>query len=272
MVHSVRRLFFPTVLAAALIPAFFLASCVTVYDAPAPPEIALDPEAEPDYDQSFRGIYKGVLTTRSNSGMFKLEIKNSDDKTILLNGTYRGAPFALEGTEEYFPGEDEYRYSFEGTSADDEYSITFHTEISLNGEIDRANTSFSADDESVHVNIMKEKADELIWVYEGNYTGNSAGTWNYIVREEMISGYYAGDGQDKFQGRFDSTSGVLWVWGDNGNMLARGVIEDDGSTNGVWTYDEGATYSESTPPSVYPSMEVKQEEDGTNSWSGKRTL
>jgi len=268
MVRSVHRIFFLPVFVLALL----LSSCATFEDTPAPPEIALNPEAEPDHDRSFRGMYKGVLTTRSSSGMFKLDIKNSEDETILLNGSYRGAPFALEGTEEYLTDEDEYRYSFQGTSAGDEYSIAFTTEISLQGEIDRANTSFTADGESVHVNMMKEKADELIRVYEGRYTGDSDGTWNYIVREKVISGYYAGDGEDDFQGRLDSDTGALWVWGENGHMLARGVIENDGSTHGVWTYTEGASYSENTPQSAYPPPDSSQDEDSTNRWSGERTL
>lgn len=232
-----------------------------------PPQIAVRPEAEPSHDDSYKGIYKGVLTTADSSGMFKLNIKNSSPEEIRLRGMYKGEPFSLQGEERYDPEEEEYTYTFEGTSSDEKVTIAFTTSLSVSGEIDKRNTTFEADGQPVNVNIMKESSDVIVRVYEGTYSGDSSGTWNYILKNERISGYYAGDGEGRFSGKFDADTEKLRVWGSKGNMLARGVIRDSGATSGAWKYRTGSNYSESTSLDTYPAVE-----SSSNRWQGRRTL
>ncbi len=249
--------------------------------------LSFEPEAESEHNDSYRGVYKGVLTTTDSSGMFDLSIKNRDDETILLSGTYNGTPFSLSGNETYEEEEEEYRYEFSGISDGEEYSISFSTEIGLSGTVDKGNTTFRADGNEVHVNMFKETSDRLVRVYEGTYSGGSSGKWNYILRGTEISGYYAGDGEGEFSGKLvpagesgvgfngeddaENLSGTIFVWGENGDMLARGRVNEtknnsgDEETFGLWLYDENGNYSESTPESRYP-LETK------NRWKGERTL
>jgi hypothetical protein len=271
-VHRISAL--STVAAAAILTVF--AGCAAVQQgagagsdgaAEGPPRVALEPEAEARFDDSYRGIYKGVLTSADGSGMFELNIENSGPSDIILRGSYNGEAFSLQGEERYDPQDEEYSYSFDGTSAGEEISISFRTSVSVSGEIDRRNTSFTAGGEAAHVNIMKESSDSMVKVFEGRYRGESTGTWNYILKDGEVSGYYAGDGEGEFEGRREEQKGRLLVWGVDGNLIARGSIAEDGETEGLWRYVEGGGFSAGTPTDDYPSA------DGTeNSWSGERSL
>jgi hypothetical protein len=293
--------------------AFVLVGCETFQNPAAgeePPRIDLEPAvapaADPDHDDSYRGIYKGVLTTPDGSGMFELDIRNDDPEQIVLQGTYKGETFSLRGEEQFDPAENEYTYTFEGetegaaaaeeggdtgaagesgaagaadetgaaAASDEAAPITFMTAISIVGEIDRRNTAFRFDGEPVNVNVMKESSDALVRVYEGRYSGVSEGTWNFIRKGTDISGYYAGDGEGRFLGVFDSDAGRVRVWGERGNLIARGVVEEDGTALGAWRYDAGSAYSSETAAAAYPELSggPAETETGGNTWRGERTL
>ena len=248
-----------------------------------PPRVDLEPatrpEAEPEHDNSHTGVYKGVLTTAEGSGMFELDIRNADPEEIVLQGTYRGETFSLQGEEQFDPAENEYTYTFEGETAEavaagEGAAIAFTTSISITGEIDGRNTTFRVDGEPVNVNVMKESSDALVRVYEGRYAGESEGIWNFIRKRADISGYYAGDGEGRFVGVFDSDAGRVRVWGERGNLIARGVVEEDETAWGAWRYGSGSAYSSETAPAAYPELAggPAETEAAGNAWRGERTL
>jgi hypothetical protein len=249
------------------------------------PEVRLDPEAAPEHDGSYRGIYKGVLTTADDSGMFRLDVRNDDPDSIRLRGVFRGTPFSLEGTETHVPQENQYRYRFAGTlgeqegQGDQDVSLSFRTRISVAGKIDRRNTSFRVRGKPVHVNIVKESSAELARVYEGTYSGSAGGNWNFVLKGERVSGYYTGgeSQQGEFEGVLDGDTGQLRVWGESGALLARGSVtmaeaqeeaaERQTNAEGTWLYREASEYSSRTPLEQYPAPG-----ETDNRWQGDRTL
>jgi hypothetical protein len=242
-------------------------------------EPAAEPEAAPEHDDGVEGLYKGVLTAADGSGAFRLDIRNSAPDDIELRGVYNGRGFSLSGRERFDPADETYTYTFDGQAgggsdaagaeaAGEPVRIEFETSISITGEIDSGNTTFRADGDPVNVNMMKESSDTLVRVYEGRYSGDSAGTWNFVRKGRSISGYYAGDGEGRFSGMLEPGDGGLRVWGVHGHLIARGTVDDDGRARGAWRFDKGAAYGETTAAAEYPDPGA----EGANTWAGSRTL
>jgi hypothetical protein len=149
------------------------------------------PNAAAVHDDGNTGVYKGVLTSAEDSGRFILDIENRTDGTILMNGSLNDKDFSLAGTERPVAGG--FAYDFSGATEDGGVQISFTTEISLTGELDRNGTSFDADGREIMVSMFKETSTELVRIFEGIYAGGSRGTWNFALKGGLITGRYAGD-------------------------------------------------------------------------------
>ena len=226
------------------------------------------PPPIPGFDGSHRGVYKGVLTDVDDSGVFRLSVENDSGETVQLSGRYKGKRFRLEGSTEYLPEREAYRYRFTGTAGGGEVRIEFRTSISRTGVINRSNTEFRVDGEPVHLNVMKERSEQEVRVYEGQYSGSASGNWNFLLRGEEIAGYYAGDETGEFEGRYESGNQTLYVWELDGDMLARGTLEEGTSrARGAWRFTAGADYSSESSEELYP-----RREGTSNRWQGRRAL
>jgi hypothetical protein len=196
-----------------------------------------------------------------------MDVESREEGRVLLTGSYEGARFELRGRERYLEEAQQYRYRFSGTSDSGEFRISFRTAVSTGGLVDRGNTSFRIDGKPIHLNIMKERSDAPVRVYEGSYSGSAAGNWNFLLRGRELSGYYAGEATGEFAGRYEAEEGLLFIWGTDANMLARGELEGEERAGGVWIFDPDGGYTEETPEEHYPSPAASD-----NRWEGSRSM
>jgi len=211
-------------------------------DDPAPSvTLPSTPEALAEHDTKSGGIYKATFATSSQSGHLKIVLQGGKKE---IQVTFGGSSRTLTttGLDSWTSGQDIIGVAF--ASGDWTMTIT----IVADGSSFDVNSINLGGVTSVNGALSKETSTALIKVYEGTYSGDDSGKWNFILQNGLINGLYAGgSGSDNFSG---SVSGTTIAIATGGTVTASGTMSADGNTtSGNWT---GSSTS------------------GT--WSGSRTL
>ncbi|MCG8570504.1 MAG: hypothetical protein MJB14_10225 [Spirochaetes bacterium] len=223
-------------------------------------EIATEPEADAEDDNSYQGIYKGVLSKWGFSGTYKVKIGNtSHGEKIEYIMITSGKKYTLKGTEiAKSKAYSRYIYTFESSIQNMDFE--FHLAVEYDGTI--YTTECYLDAERIPAVTFKETSTELVMCFEGSADDNNDSTleaaWNMIIKGSEVWGTWAWNkerGLGLVSGIYDSSKQVFDIdsaYNVYGNLLANisdtGVLKDH-SFSGDWI----------TPAS-------------NGSWQGKRSL
>jgi hypothetical protein len=202
------------------------------------------PEANAAYDNTGRGIYKGVLI--GSSGTIKFDIaNNSTDITAVLE--IDGESVTLTSTGTYDPATG-FTGAFTGTMDGGAVSIQFTV---TNGGTFQIFSVTIPGHSNVIFRIFKEKSTQLVEAFEGTYKGADSGTFNMVILRDGAGGDWgvitrSEDADYVFIGQIDDDQ----LLGGGGDIIIVGEINGD-NIKGVW---ENAVNG------------------ATGTWTGKRTL
>lgn len=194
------------------------------------------PEAKPEYDQSSKGIYKGILI--GSSGTIKFNVANNntditatltiDETTILLTSSITwedGQPYVAP-----FIGD------FNGQTA----TVNFYVEA------DGDNAQILSSNIPGHPNavfvLVKETSNALIEGYEGTYTKSNSvsGTFNVLVSKTLgkWGGIAREDGSSEVDDIHGSISQSGVIYDDNGRQI--GTLSGE-TISGSFSESNGTT-------------------------------
>jgi hypothetical protein len=210
------------------------------------------PEAKSDHDNTGRGIYKGAVL--GSSGSIKFDIENTD-ATISAILTIDNVEYTLTTNDSYDNGAG-FAGDFVGTMSSPG-DISLSLSVSSTGFAAIEGTVTIPGHSDVQIELMKEKSDALVAIYEGTFSGTMQGLWNIALRVDV-------EGNGNWQGLMrplingNPADAVHFVGsivvteltgGGNGFEVTGNIIKDN--IHGGW-------------------VETGQDEGGT--WAGKRTL
>lgn len=216
----------------------WIASACSSNSVPAPTSsLTTNPEADLAENDKSGGIYKGTIV--GSSGVFVVRLqKGVKEIAITLDGVtkklvptglttwttgdpIKNAVFALDGWEAVFS------VGATGLLPQLTVNIPGHT--------------------NAQVVVLKELSTSIIRVYEGTYTGTSAGTWNFVIQGPALIGVSRstdGSTVQSFEGLVDGTT-VTFT-----SISGTGSLSGD-NASGTWA---------TTSPTA------------SGSWTGKRIL
>ena len=182
--------------------------------------LASTPEAKPMFDNSYKGIYKGIVIGNI-SGTLHVNILN--DETIWAKFlTEEQVTYKLEGYP-YFEGEGrnsepnlkKYRFADEHLSFEVKLDETGTTILTSNFSYFLDNTS--------KICLIKEKSTSLIKCYTGNY----------VSEEESGTVNFTSDGHSKVKGLLKSAnaSEVVAIAGEINIVFTDGEISKTANSN-----------------------------------------
>jgi hypothetical protein len=202
------------------------------------------PTPSATYDNSYNGVYKGVLT--GSTGHFRISIRNDDQNKITLDVTFDNVTISIDGTESMNGPNYVYTFSQNG------YVMTF--EVTSSGDV--VSGSFTAPNHTGTIAVSVDKATsttdvscwEGTWLADGhddhgtlnmilvgsNFIGSSIdskgtdqGTYTGSVSGSTISGYRIG-AQTTCQGTINgSTASGTWTdsyWNMSGTWSGRRTL------------------------------------------------
>ncbi|HEU5289723.1 MAG TPA: hypothetical protein VFU05_03710 [Cyclobacteriaceae bacterium] len=204
-----------------------------------------NPEANPAYDNTGQGIYKGVLI--GSSGNIKVNMAN-DGTTISAVIVIDGASVTLTGNGTYSTSSG-FQGSFTGSFNGGTIIIPFS--VSNIGVVSVGSPTIPGHS-NVIFSVLKERSTQLVEAYEGTFRGADSGTFNMLIlRDNQGNGvWYAiarSDADFYLQGDIMSND----LTGGGGELLVTGEIGGD-NVSGAWQNTSVEAVS------------------GT--WKGKRTL
>lgn len=210
-------------------------------DDPAP-ALPSAPEALAEHDAKSGGLYRGVIATANNSGSFTINLQNGKKEvTMRVNNITK--TLVTNDLDNWTSGEDMVAGFSNGNWA-------VQVEINANGT--SINMVFSIGGvTNFNGAIAKELSTSQVKVYEGTFTGDDSGKWNFIWQGDQVNGvYYTATDDDNFTGAV--TGNDINITSNNLYVTAIGTFTTDGSSaSGTWN---------GTPVST----------DGT--WTGTRTF
>ncbi len=205
------------------------------------PSLSNSPEALAEHDNKSGGIYKGTFANSSKSGRLKINLQGGKKEiNITFGGESRTLTTAALGS--WTSGTEIVAAPF----ASGDWSITLS--IAADGSVVTVSDLNLAGVTSVDGALRKELSTAIVKVYEGTYSGDDSGKWNFTVQNDVIKGVYAGgSGSDNFSGGVVGTAITIVT---TGSVSASGSFSTDGnSASGSWTGSSSA-----------------------GSWSGSRTM
>ncbi len=181
------------------------------------------PDAKPADDGQSTGVYKGVLVGDDITGTIFATIETDESAggcKIVVNGEIMENSDFSAG-----PLGDGAEYTF---SSD---RFEFDLEVDSTGNVE--NSNLLLDDKPIVVIITKETSDHLVECFEGTWSGEYSGVWNFLVTDNRIEGRYDGDSSGNFVGTFSGNEANINTSG--GSSLASGTRRDD-KVSGGWDY------------------------------------
>jgi hypothetical protein len=211
---------------------FFLAALLLISplsckkDDPAPASLPSAPEAEAEHNNKSGGIYKGTFANTSSSGVIKIVLQGGAKNIIVtLNGASR--TLTTTALNSWTSGDAITAALFNSGDWNVVISITADgsggdLSLDLAGQ-----TNFGAA-------IAKETSTAQVKGYEGTYSGDDSGKWNFIIQNGLLSGVYAGgSGSENLSGAAVGNDLTITT---AGSVTAVGTLSADGnSTSGTWT-------------------------------------
>lgn len=199
------------------------------------------PTAKAEYDNSNYGIYKGVFVGSSGSVLININNDGTVSATIVVDGkTYNFTTTESVSENEAISG-----LTFTSGSISFDFSV----------EDDGSNPVVTNINFSGHpyaeISVVKEDSEHIVKCYQGTYSGDSSGTFNFTISENELYGLASvtSDGQQYSI----ELEGIV-----NENAIV-GSIEDAGSFAGTINGDN-----------VSGTWSGYDDENGT--WTGKRKL
>ncbi len=187
------------------------------------------PDALQADDQLATGVYKGVLVGEVATGTIMVDVKTDQTsgvcKIVKDGQLYESTDMAIT------QGSVIYTFTHE--------NYTFTLEVTETGEIIGTQLVFGSED--IETVIVKEKSDTLVECFEGDWTGNYSGVWNFVIAKNIVTGRYDGDSSNDFTGTVSDNKLVIKTSG--GSDLATGTRSSD-KVSGQWNYfDETGGWS-----------------------------
>lgn len=211
-------------------------------DDPAPAATLPDaPEAMASEDAKSGGVYKGVLI--GSTGTFKMTLQNGvKEVALVIDGVKKTLTTADLGS--WTSGQEISNATFSG----DGWSVV----VSILADGSDGSITFTIPGHSnIEAYITKEKSTALVKGYEGTFSGNASGTFNFLEYNNGVYGI----------ARESSSSSAEYFYGQkignnvtltftNSSVAATGTI-DGTNCSGTWA-------------------DTSSGDSGT--WTGKRTL
>ena len=195
------------------------------------------PEAVASENTKSGGVYKGVLV--GSSGYFTIVLQGGQKQIrVTMDGETR--TLTTTALESWSSGDLIKNALFVA----DDWQATFS--VGIAGSSPSANFTIPGHP-NLQAVVLKELSNAQVRAYEGQYSGSSSGTWNFIVQGQAMTGVSrsADGGTAKtFYGLVDGNSIVLDV------INGSGTISGD-NVSGSWS-DPGT--------------------GGTGTWTGKRSM
>lgn len=203
-------------------PSYSCTSCITA------------PEAKSAYDNSSRGMYKGVVI--GSSGTIKFDIGNTDTSTIKAYMVIDGVSVTLTANVKWVAGSS-YVSPFTGTLNGETVSITFSVDAT------GANPTVTSMNIPGHPNatlaIAKETSTSLIKVFEGtakNTTTSKNATFNLMLSTSLKRWYArvredGSTGSSSVEGTFDNN---ILSFDDGKGATGSATLSGDNIINGTW--------------------------------------
>ena len=229
-----------------LVPALFFLSCdggsSSDDDDDDNDNLIETPEADPEDDDQGTGIYKGIIADGESdtSGNYKIEITDevASGKTVSGPGTYKviltleidGTTLTAEGTAVY----DGTTFTVSITIEILGHTFGFGVDISSDGVVDDSSLTVTMDGEEIYAVIEKETSTGLVESWEGTFSGNAYGIWNFIIQESDMGGVFSESGGEygEYTGSVNDNAIIF-----SGDASGTGTISGYGVT-GVWNFED----------------------------------
>ncbi|GEM_PF-1266434 len=206
------------------IAVIFAVSCSKDEDPNPGIQLATAPEALAEHDTKSGGIYKGTFATATTSGSMKVNLQAGKTEIIII---YLGSTRTLTTSDltAWVSGD---TLSAVFTSGD--WSAVFASSgdgsnftIGLNLA---GTTSFQGA-------IVKERSNLQVKVYEGSYSGDATGKWNFCTQNNLLAGFFTGSATGYLDGTISGTTINMFETG--GSVTATGTLTNEGrDCNGTW--------------------------------------
>jgi hypothetical protein len=203
---------------------FILSSCSNCDPTDTDPVLANQSKAITRYDDCNFGIYKGVVI--NNSGIIEVNINN--DLTIAANLILDGTHYTFTTNEKATLNKEIIGLTFNSKVG------SFDFNVKENGQNPNITNILIAEHPNCRMLVVKETASKQIECYEGRYTGNDAGVFNFILTTNgPISGFVASKNNlepMKINGFRKEDSLISGTFND---ATFEGILQENNS-NGTW--------------------------------------
>ena len=200
------------------------------------------PTPNPANDNSYKGVYKGVLTGTGSTGHFWIDAYNTDATKLELSLTFTNVSLDnVEGTQTLDGSNYVYTFSSNG--------CVMIFEVSPTGSVISDLTSLVCTGSTGTITVVADKAtsttDVSIWEGTETNSGGScaeSGIWNVIVKGLKIAGTVMVTTSDcsssGLSGDIVGTKAgnAVTCTADSGNVTATGTV-DGSSMSGTWAGD-----------------------------------
>jgi hypothetical protein len=198
-------------------------------DDPAPatpaPSLPTAPEAKAEHDTKSGGIYKGTFANANASGTIKVVLQDGKTEVVIV---YNGVSRTLTTTDlaSWASGDAITDAIFTAT----DWQVLFVADADGTNFAFGLNLAGASDFEGV---IFKEVSTAQVRVYEGSFTGDSSGKWNFGTQSNFLVGVYSGSSSGSFEGTITGTDIAI----DSGTGLtATGTFTNENSScSGTWS-------------------------------------
>lgn len=218
-----------------LIAGIFFTACSSDSSTPTGPTLSDTPTAKIQFNDTNFGIYKGILV--GPTGLITLNIKNDGflNATVILDGV--SYLFTSEGT--ITEGQDITDLVF--TNGDKSFAVS----ISANGtDISETAISFPGFP-SADMLLTKEYSDAQVTCYQGTYSGDATGVFNFLAIGTNVYGLSLGsDGLNNYYingaRSGNSVSGTYDIGTFSGSFISTTVsgnwqdTDPSSSNSGTW--------------------------------------
>jgi len=190
------------------------------------------PQAKAIYDNSNYGIYKGVFVGSTGTVLINIMNEGQISATLKIDGstkTYTTSGIAVEGE------------STELTFTNGDSSFIFYVNaVGGNVSVDGLNI---AGHPNAGIKVIKERSDSLVKCYQGSFSGDTSGTFNFVISGNSLYGLAKENTANysiQLEGEKSGNSitgyfeGGTFTGTSNGNNIS-GTWQNDSSESGNWS-------------------------------------
>lgn len=181
------------------------------------------PLAQPEYDNSNYGVYKGVFV--GSSGIVYVNIKNNDNNVT--------AKFIINGVTYDFISNQIININSSTSINFSNGQSSFTISVNSNGSNPVISNLLFANHPNANVVIVKEKSNLLVRCFEGTYSGSETGVFNSVIYGNQIIGLVKNSQNNFFVANGNVVNNQIGIGNVNTGASFSGIFNGN-SCSGTW--------------------------------------